>query len=237
LAQEKWNTEEFLDIFEDAVMQTVRCINPKRLEYIAAVLKKSLTEDEIDYQTNKKILEIFGELNDIEIVVLQSYDMKPSLLRVHRIRGVEGSQSEDNKLEEECYYKKFHEVHGNIFDGVENEDETQKSEREVMLRNYQAHLINLGLIGPEMHSDHSSLFLTSLGGMLLESIGVKRDIESTIGTQITPLKALDYFREAKGDLQRTVSQKEKEFEGWVARQKSEIELAARELKSQLRRFR
>jgi hypothetical protein len=84
--QKIWGTPEFLDIFEDCMNQGIRTTSDKRLEYLASVLEKSLTEGQIKHLQTKRLLSILGELNDIEIIILQSYGFRNSRESEFRIQ-------------------------------------------------------------------------------------------------------------------------------------------------------
>jgi hypothetical protein len=51
------------------------------LEYIASLIKNSLTEEEIEYVYYKQLLALLGEINDVEILILKLYSLQPGLRR------------------------------------------------------------------------------------------------------------------------------------------------------------
>jgi len=69
----KMQTQEFIDLFEDGMRQASRALTRERKEYIASLLKNSLSRDDSSYIHQKRILAILDELNDAEIIILQSY--------------------------------------------------------------------------------------------------------------------------------------------------------------------
>ncbi len=73
IEEQELKTEEFTDLLEDALGQASRAISKERLEYIASLLTNSLTDEELEHIEKKKLLSLFGELNDAEIIWLQSY--------------------------------------------------------------------------------------------------------------------------------------------------------------------
>jgi hypothetical protein len=73
IEEHELKTEEFTDLLEDALGQASRALSKERLEYIASLLKNSLTNEELEHIENKKLLSLLGELNDAEIIWLQSF--------------------------------------------------------------------------------------------------------------------------------------------------------------------
>lgn len=93
--EEKMRTEEFVDLFEDGTFQAARALTGERRERIAALLKNSLTSDDLNHLQEKQLLSVLGELNDAELIILRSYglDLDPSEAQEfierheHTIRG------------------------------------------------------------------------------------------------------------------------------------------------------
>lgn len=79
LLEQKMRTEEFVDLFEDGAFQAARALTDERKERIAALLKNSLSSDDLDHVQEKQLLSILGQLNDAELVILKHYglDMDP----------------------------------------------------------------------------------------------------------------------------------------------------------------
>ena len=164
--EQRFHTPEFLDIFEDCIFQTFRAVSDDRLENLASVLEKSLTDEQIKYLQTKRLLSILSALNDVEIIILQSYGyMNPT---------------------------EFRDQHKSIFQNVVIHDGTSQKEQEenAMYINYRDHLINLGLIGPHRLGE-SQLFLTQLGKMLLKILGRSETVELVIGTTVNPVIAME----------------------------------------------
>jgi len=69
----KINSEESIDLLEDSFIQTSRALSEERKEYIASLLKNSLTDDKLEHIEYKRLLSILGELNDVEIIILKSF--------------------------------------------------------------------------------------------------------------------------------------------------------------------
>jgi hypothetical protein len=71
--RKRLTSPESIDLFEDSAWQAVRALSDERRDYIASLLKNSLTADQLEYISYKQLLSILGELNDIEILILKSY--------------------------------------------------------------------------------------------------------------------------------------------------------------------
>jgi hypothetical protein len=73
--KENFRTVEFEDLVEDALTQAARALSPERQEYIANLLKSSLTDEQLDHLGKKKLLALLNELNDAEIILLYYYSV------------------------------------------------------------------------------------------------------------------------------------------------------------------
>lgn len=73
--EEKIITPESVDLIEDGFLQAARAISEERKDYIASLLKNSLTNDHLEYIEHKRLLSILGQLNDLEIIILKSYTL------------------------------------------------------------------------------------------------------------------------------------------------------------------
>lgn len=60
----------FLDLFEDGITQAFRVLSDARNKYIAEIVSKSVDVGEINYESQKKLLTILGELTDRDIDIL-----------------------------------------------------------------------------------------------------------------------------------------------------------------------
>jgi hypothetical protein len=167
--EQRFNSPEFLDIFEDCVHQAVRATSQERLEYLASVLERSLSTEKIQHLKTKRLLSILSELNDIEVIILQSYNY------------------------EGCKNDEFKEKHEQIFKNDKWVQDVSESCREdySMFLNYENHLISLGLIGPkDTRKNIHQTYLTPYGGMLLKLVGVEKTIGEAWGTAVSPLTAI-----------------------------------------------
>lgn len=106
LLEQKMRTEEFVDLFEDGAFQAARALTDKRKDHIAALLKNSLSSEDLNHVQEKQLLSLLGQLNDAELVILKHFglDMAPheaeAFFEEHEetIRGpmvVMGSPQED----------------------------------------------------------------------------------------------------------------------------------------------
>lgn len=63
-------TEEGLDILEEGIVQAARSASGNRQEWLAGIVGKSLSSESLKYEEAKKILNIFRELTDPELIWL-----------------------------------------------------------------------------------------------------------------------------------------------------------------------
>jgi hypothetical protein len=175
--EQRFHTPEFLDIFEDCVSQTGRAVTDDRLENLASVLEKSLTDEQIKHLQTKRLLSILSELNDVEVIILQSYGyMNPT---------------------------EFRDQHKSIFQNavIHHTASEEEKEENAMYINYTDNLINLGLIGPN-RSGGSQLYLTQLGNMLLKILGRSETVELVIGTTVNPVTAMQTAKQEFSKIER-----------------------------------
>lgn len=97
----------------------------------------------------------------------------------------------------------FKEIHKNVFkyQFITMKSSKNEQEQNAMLQNYKDHLVNLGLIGLTHSSSTSTLFLTPLGGMLLEKIGLEEE-PTTIGKPISSLSGINAAQEIKKEVDK-----------------------------------
>ncbi len=72
IEEHELKTEEFTNLLEEALGQASRALSKERLEYISSLLKNSLTDEELGHIEERESLSILNELNDAEIILLQS---------------------------------------------------------------------------------------------------------------------------------------------------------------------
>lgn len=73
------NSEEGIDLLEEGMLQASRSISRERKERLASILEKSLGKQDLKYEESRKILNIFRELTDPEIIWLIYYSLEPRL--------------------------------------------------------------------------------------------------------------------------------------------------------------
>jgi uncharacterized membrane-anchored protein YjiN (DUF445 family) len=89
VVEQKIKTEEFTDLLQDGFIQASRTLTVKRLEYIASLLKNSLTDEELRHIEKKKLLSLLGELNDVEIIWLKKYSFDNTVENMERQKFIE----------------------------------------------------------------------------------------------------------------------------------------------------
>ena len=67
--------EKSIDLMEDGFLQAARALSEERIEYIASLLKNSLTDEDLEQSAYKRLLFLLGEINDVEVIILKSYSM------------------------------------------------------------------------------------------------------------------------------------------------------------------
>ncbi len=177
--QEKFNSIDFIDIFEDVLRQSVRATSDIRLKYLASVLKNGIDSEKLDHLQKKRLLEILERINDIEIILLRSYS-----LRDHT-----------------SAYQDFISNHCDIFNLKEDQENNKSSEindkdKQIFISHYEDNLISLGLVGVDQNNE---LLPTRLGVNLLKLIGFEQleldDQDSEKNTRVAePINALDVYQ-------------------------------------------
>jgi len=71
--------EEGLDIFEEGILQATRAVSDQRKQRLARLVTHSLTADELKYEECRKVLNLYSELTDPEIVWLIYYSLNPTV--------------------------------------------------------------------------------------------------------------------------------------------------------------
>jgi hypothetical protein len=178
--QEKFNSTDFIDIFEDVLRQSVRATSDARLKYLAFVLKNGIDSEKLDHLQKKRLLEILERINDIEIILLRSYSLR------------------DNTFA----YQDFINNHGDIFNlkekqGHHQSPETNDKDKQIFISHYEDNLISLGLVGVDQNNE---LLPTRLGVNLLKLIGFDQlennDQDSEKNTRVAePINALDVYQD------------------------------------------
>jgi hypothetical protein len=73
--EERFVRPEFVDLFEDGASQAARALSQERREYIANLLAKGLSEEELNHARAKKLLRLLESLTDQEIVYLKYFSL------------------------------------------------------------------------------------------------------------------------------------------------------------------
>lgn len=74
--KQKMLTEEFTDLFEDGLNQAARAMSDERRDYIASLLKNSISREDLAHIEQKKLLSLLGELNDAEVLTLKLHSLR-----------------------------------------------------------------------------------------------------------------------------------------------------------------
>ena len=123
---DRFQEPEFVDLLENGFLQASRALSEERLDYLANLFEKTLTEEELNHIENKRILVLLGELNDVEIIMLQSYSTHP-----------------DEEPE-------FFERHKHILTppAADKASPVTEFDKEAIFQSHRRHLIRLELIEP-----------------------------------------------------------------------------------------
>ena len=129
LIEEKMKRPESVDLLEDSFIQVSRALSEERKDYIASLMKNSLTNENLEYLEYKKLLSILGELNDFEIIILNSYSLR---------RGTPE-------------YTEFMDLHEDILmaPSICIGSSREEIEKATMFKTHKIHLVKLGLLEPK----------------------------------------------------------------------------------------
>ena len=78
LIKEKIKNEEYLSLIEEGYIHASRAITDDRRSYIASIVSNGLTDESIEANNSKYLLNLLSELNDSEVIWLRSY-LHPTL--------------------------------------------------------------------------------------------------------------------------------------------------------------
>lgn len=159
--------ENFSDLLEESLRQAARSLSNKRREYLANLITNSLSLEDIEFAESKHLLQILGELNDVEIIWLKFY-----------AEAQMGGHDE------------FREKHPDVLApvvAVMNSPSLVR-DKKTLQDSYKEHLSRLGLLKPTYKTDSKtnlpefnkhtgsleirSYQITSLGRLLLRQIGL-----------------------------------------------------------------
>ena len=65
--------EKSVDLMEDGFLQAARALSEERIDYIASLLKNSLTDEELEHIRYKRLLLLLNDLNDLKVLILKSH--------------------------------------------------------------------------------------------------------------------------------------------------------------------
>lgn len=164
--KERIVSPESVDLIEDGFIQASRALSEERKEYIASLLKNSLTDDELKHIEYKRLLSMLGELNDLEVLILKSQTL---------LRG---------QPEHDEFWKAHKEV---LTPPLAHMGSSQEEiDKHAIYQTHKLHLANLGLLNPRFKKpkrgdlpefdDKTGMIkaqgysITGLGRLLLRSI-------------------------------------------------------------------
>jgi len=157
---------ESVDLIEDGFLQASRALSEERKEYIASLLKNSLTDYALKHIEYKRLLSILGEMNDLEVLLLKFRDM---------------SQGDPG-------YSEFWAKHGDALTPPRAHlgSSQEEVDKYTIHKTHNVHLASLGLLNPRFAKPKkdelpefdektgmikaSGYEITSLGRLLLRSI-------------------------------------------------------------------
>lgn len=124
--------ENFTELMEEALRQAARSVSQERREYIASLVARSLTAEQVEYQEAKHLLRILGELNDVEIL----------WLRLHLVSTLGGDEE-------------FRKKHEDVFRPVQAVIGAGRSilDKAALQESYKEHLAQLGLLERQYQID------------------------------------------------------------------------------------
>jgi hypothetical protein len=76
MARAALTNEEFTDLVEEGLRQSVRSTTDERRQQIASAIANSLASEDISFIESKHLLRMLGEINDLEVIWLRSYAVR-----------------------------------------------------------------------------------------------------------------------------------------------------------------
>jgi hypothetical protein len=146
--QRRFNTPEFIDLLEDACVQSARAVTDERIRILAKLVKNSLNDEHLDYLYSKRLLSLLSELNDVEVILMKSYSV--------------WWQSRDE----------FWQKYPDVYEALSDENNRAAGDTRPwrgQFAEYELHLVRLGLIGPPRSRSHAKE-LTAIGAELLRKM-------------------------------------------------------------------
>lgn len=146
-------SEEGVGLLEEGMLQASRSISRERKERLASILEKSLSRENLKYEESRKILNIFRELTDPEIIWLIYYSLEPQLGK--------GPHSDWVEQHPDVLYPI-----SKTITGLNEELENEQLEQAALQDSYKETLLRLGLI----QSNGRTTSMTTLGKMIINYI-------------------------------------------------------------------
>lgn len=139
--------------------QAVKALTEERRDYIASLVTNSILSEDVEFFESKHMLNILGELNDIEIIWLRSY-----------LNPVMNGDTD------------FRQNHQEILKSIPAYIGSEQAvlDKSTLQNSYKEHLTSLGLLEKEFDMDTSGqgvklktkrFKITSLGRLLLRELG------------------------------------------------------------------
>lgn len=160
----------FTELLEEAMHQAARSTSDERRRYLAQLIASGLSSADIEFQESRHLLRILGEMNDIEVIWLRSYQFP----------GIAAD-------------KEFRHKHAKVLEprfGIPLGPQVD-IDKEALQRSYTEHLEALGVVRPTYDMDRamssprfdqstgklkvSYYTVSSLGELLLRHIGLYED--------------------------------------------------------------
>ena len=175
--QTRMKQPENVDLIEDGTHQAVRALTHQRLQYIVECVANGIAEDERDKIHRKRLLAILAQLDDEEILLLQAHATSAMAI-FEKLRpppaviGASQEVMEKNAMWDAAHAKlerlSLLEFKGRV-------QEVSVEER-VGMRPKKIHVSEMDAFGkPSGH-----LYITHLGRMVLESIGLSTEDQRNI---------------------------------------------------------
>ncbi|MDN3448203.1 hypothetical protein QL886_11195 [Psychrobacter sp. APC 3281] len=146
-------SEEGVDLLEEGMLQASRSISRERKERLASILEKSLSRENLKYEESRKILNIFRELTDPEIIWLIYYSLEPRLGKGPHSDWVEKHPDVLKPISK-------------TITGLNEELENEQLEKAALQDSYKETLLRFGLVEASKRTTH----MTTLGKMVVEYI-------------------------------------------------------------------
>ena len=140
--------EKSIDLMEDGFLQAARALSEERTEYIASLLKNSLTDEDLEQNAYKRLLFLLGEINDIEVIILKAYSLYGA--------------------EQQNFWEKHREVL--IGEPLRFPTSQEKVDQDAIYKTYRSNLVRFDLLEVKSEQPSQSYEITSLGRLLLKSI-------------------------------------------------------------------